>query len=165
MGFSAENCNRKILYFFYHMPFKPTIVDMRRLVISFLTLYVKILNSTVWIFWEPSQNIIMHKMLLYVWSIVNEDWYIGFIQNKNNFLENIILWIKFKRRTIFTFSYMFFLITYSYKASFCQNVIKAQWHGSHTTQRKYRWNIKKKNYQKNLNISSVFFFCVQFHKW
>lgn len=49
------------------------------------------------------------------------------LKNKENVLDDsIILCIEFQRRTHFTFSFILFLITYSHKALFCHNVIKAQ---------------------------------------
>lgn len=83
---------------------------------------------------------------------------IAFIQNiKKMFSKNsIILCIKFRQHTIFTFSFMLFLIMYSYKASIYHNVIKAQWHRSPTTQRKNR--LKNINFLKSLSI----FICILF---
>lgn len=49
------------------------------------------------------------------------------LKNKENVLEDsIILCIKFQRRTHFTFSFILFLKTYSYKVLFYHNVMKAQ---------------------------------------
>lgn len=50
----------------------------------------------------------------------------------------MILLRKFPRRTTFTFSLMLFLRTYSYKASFYYNVIKAQWQRSPNIQQDSR---------------------------
>lgn len=115
----------------------------------------KILNFTVWFLVG-----VFSKYLNATNSATYVDWYNGFIQNlrKNNPEDSSILYVKFKRCTIFTFSLMLFLIVYSYKASFFHNaihVIKTQWQRSPTEQ----WKNHLKNnlmFLKKINILSVF---------
>lgn len=104
--------------------------------------------------------------MLYIWNITNEDWYNGLNEKtEENVLEDInILYIKFQRRKMFTFSFMLFDIMYSYNASFYHNPIKAQWQRSPTAQLKNR--SKNKNFlNKSKKKNDLYFvYCVPFYK-
>lgn len=70
----------------------------------------------------------MLQILPYFWSIINEDWYSGFIQIlKKNTEDSIILvlCVKIQRRAIFVFSFILFPKAFSYKALFRHNFIKS----------------------------------------
>lgn len=57
---------------------------------------------------------------------------------KNNSKNSITLCVNYQMRTHFAFSPMSFLITYFYKASFYNSVIKEQWQRSNTKKRENR---------------------------
>lgn len=94
----------------------------------------------------------MHQILHY-FSIQTVDNYNRFIQKLRKKNNDSNLLCQFRRRTTFTFSLMLFLRTYSYKASFYHNVIKAQWQRSSNKQQGSRSaNKLPPPKKKNLNI-------------
>lgn len=99
----------------------------------------------------------MHQILHY-FSIQTVDNYNRFIQKLRKKNNDSNLLCQFRRRTTFTFSLMLFLRTYSYKASFYHNVIKAQWQRSSNKQQGSRSANKLPPPQKKIWIfSSVMF--------
>lgn len=90
----------------------------------------------------------------------------SFKNKKINVDNNITLRIKFQRRRLFTFSFMlFFFITYSYRASFYQNVIKAQFLTLTylITQKPFKKYIKSFSKIKCFNMYMIY--CVKCNKW
>lgn len=79
-------------------------------------------------------------MECYRWGLVQ--WFHSKIK-KNNSEKSIILCVSFQRRTLFNFLLCFsYIIKYSHKASFYQNIVKAQWQRSPIAKRKNRLNNK-----------------------
>lgn len=84
----------------------------------------------------------------YRWRLVQ--WFRSKIK-KNNSEKSIILCVRFQRRTLFNFLLCFsYIIKYSHKASFYQNIVKAQWQCSPIAKRKNRLNNKIPF--KNVNV-------------
>lgn len=76
---------------------------------------------------------------------------VSFKNKKNNSEKSIILCVRFQRRTLFNFLLCFsYIIKYSHKASFYQNIVKAQWQRSPIAKRKNRLNNKIPS--KNVNV-------------
>lgn len=82
------------------------------------------------------------------------------ILRKNHSENNIILSVKYQRRTCFTFSLMSLLIVYSYSASFydhTSNVKKAKRQRSSTEQRKKSFENKIFLYESKLWYFNLYF--------
>lgn len=131
---------------------------------SYIKFENNIVNFTVWFLVGSYQ---ITPILLYVKGIANLDLYNEIIKKnsdkyfwKEHFLdvENFMT----VQNTVFFF--FKFLITYSYRAPFYHNTMKAQWQGSLTKQRKNR---SKTNFStENPNICFLCFVkCVQFYNW
>lgn len=90
----------------------------------------------------------------------------SFKNKKTNVDNKITLCIKFQRRRLFTFSFMlFFFITFSNRASFYQNVIKAQFLTLTylITQKPFKKCIKSFSKIKCFNLYLIY--CVKCNKW
>lgn len=89
----------------------------------------------------------------------------SFKNKKINVDNNITLCIKFQRRRLLIFLLCYFFITYSYRASFYQNVIKAQFLTLTylITQKPFKKYIKSFSKIKCFNLYLIY--CVKFNKW
>lgn len=114
-------------------------------IISYPTLYVKILNFTVWFL----EYIKMHQSLLYIWSITNEGQFNRFILKIRKIFSRIPLFCVLNFNGVRFF--FLFHITHSHKHSFYHNVIKAQWQRSLTVQLKW--------FEKSLQ-NQIIFICL-----
>lgn len=130
---------------------------------SYIKFENNIVNFTVWFLVGSYQ---ITPILLYVKGIANLDLYNEIIKKLRQILLKRAFFRrgKFHDRTEYSFFFFKFLITYSYRAPFYHNTMKAQWQGSLTKQRKNR--SKTKFSTENPNICFLCFVkCVQFYNW